>query len=495
MSVDLSSLSDADLAAIQSGDMSKVSDDGLAVLSGHPAVKAALPQYSQGEAALQGFGDPVGYLPQMQAGLGAGLDKILPKSMGGGDEQNKTDPKTGVTDSNYDTLLKYYQGRNKNIEDQHPFISGLSKLASNVALSPLIPGANVGSGALTASGRILPAAGSIMGRVAQAAIPAAVIGGMQNVDENGDQNLTPEQQLLARLKNAGTSAATAGVIHGALEGLAPAGKSLYKSGFKKVDEALTQGGKTPISDVFLENGAPSGTTKTLDAANDELLAQKTAERQAMYDKVNATKNIDLNEAGTPRADKVLARMRRNNNYKDEADAFQTYSDNLKAHGPVPVDQMSEWKSDISNSLPSSAFNPDGSVRGNWQKFSKALASDLRDHIVAAGNDVEPGLGDKIDKVNDEMGSMIQAQKPLTKQIARGNTVNAVTSVDLPMAVLAPQALAAKKLADLSKTTAFRTMAGKALMKIPAPPPATTGAVSALAGAVSPWLKMGSNNSQ
>lgn len=48
---DLSKLSDADLMALKANDLSKVSDEGLAVLSGKPVA----PQAPQNETAFQAF--------------------------------------------------------------------------------------------------------------------------------------------------------------------------------------------------------------------------------------------------------------------------------------------------------------------------------------------------------------------------------------------------------------------------------------------------------
>lgn len=246
------------------------------------------------------------------------------------------------------------------------------------------------------------------------------------------------------------------------EGAESAGRSAYKSGFKKIDEKLLEKGKAPLSDLMLENGV-KGSTKDVSAATQKIGAESLAERSSLYDKADKLGvTVDM---GFPleNAEATLEKMRSNPGQRELADKLSEFMNLYKKEGKVPLSKLSEWKSALYNSLPSTAF--DGpKLKGPAKEFEKALASDFKDAIVDAGNTAEKGLGDSIDKLNERLGTVISARKPLAQQVSRGNTTNAVTSVD---AILSghPGLLGVKKGADIAKTTAARTRVGSGLMDI------------------------------
>jgi len=140
-------------------------------------------------------------------------------------------------------------------------------------------------------------------------------------------------------------------------------------------------------------------------------------------------------------------------------------DSFKKRGRVSLDDLSEWKTDLYDSLPESAFSG-AKIKDSWKKFISALANDFKEGIEGAANSAQQGLGDDIAKVNKDWGSVLGAEKPTKMQIRRGETPNMFTSVDgiLTMVPGSAGVLATKKAADLAKTTWARTKAGKALMK-------------------------------
>lgn len=295
-------------------------------------------------------------------------------------------------------------------------------------------------------------------------------------------------------------------------GAAAAGESTYASGLKKIDQAITEKDKTPFSEVMKENGAPAGTTKQIAAANEKLIAQKTAARNAMYDEVtNSPTGGGVDVSTMPKTQSFIDNLRENPLTEDKADDFQNILKkitNVKnpeydpvtnpkvpssiPRAPVDVSKISKWKSAAANSLPDSHYFTDATGKRKAlpvsQQFLDNVASDYRGKIVDTGEAVRPGLGEDIDNVNDELGTMLSARKPLAAQVSRGTTTNAVTSVDAPLAYFAPLAFAAKKAADISKLTAARTLVGKGLMGIPAP------AATVSAAQNSPWFNMKNNNS-
>lgn len=247
------------------------------------------------------------------------------------------------------------------------------------------------------------------------------------------------------------------------EGAELAGKSTYKSGLKKIDERLIEKGKTPFSDIMLENGAPVGTTKTIAKKADELAADLATQRKGLYDQ--ATQKGVTVDLGYPleKTEALLAKMRDNPGLTDVADALEAKMLAYKKAGKVPIDKLSDWKSQFYDALPSSAFGPDGRVNGPAKQFMEAMSSDFRNLIEQAGNKAEKGLGDKIADVNDRWSSLIEARKPLDMQIRRGVTKNAISPLDAGLMVFHPGIEAAKKAAEIGNLTAARTAAGKGLM--------------------------------
>lgn len=275
-----------------------------------------------------------------------------------------------------------------------------------------------------------------------------------------------------------TWAASAGkTIKPISEGVESLGKSVYKSGLKKVDERLIERGVKPLSDVLLEHGAPTGTTKKIAEEAKNINSASLSEREALYEQVKAAKEkVDIG-AAAKKAKKYLAEIVDADDpaLEEVAKQLQDRLDRYTAKGFIDVDKASRWKTNIYNSLPQSAYDQHGRMLPQVQDFMKKLGSDFRQAIIDAGEKAEKGLGNKIDKANETMGSIIQAKKPLAMQIRRGETPNLVTSVDGMLAAGTALAshdptttaaiMAAKKAADLSKTTYARTKAGKGLIRL------------------------------
>jgi hypothetical protein len=244
-----------------------------------------------------------------------------------------------------------------------------------------------------------------------------------------------------------------------------AGKGIYKSGFKKIDERLAEQGKKPLSDVLLESGAPTGTTKTIAEKSKQITKDALAERKGLYDQIgDRGVKVDLEGHPLARTDDLLKDIRSTPGLGDKAAKLEDIVNDFKNRGKVDVATLSKWKSRLYDALPDSAFGPNGQPRGAYGELYKALSSDLKDLIVEAGNKAGDNLGAKVGKTNQTMSTMLSAKKPMMIQIRRGETPNLITSVD---AILGGTghgaALPLKKAADLSKTTWARTKLGKGLM--------------------------------
>lgn len=246
-----------------------------------------------------------------------------------------------------------------------------------------------------------------------------------------------------------------------------AGKSAYKSGFKKIDEGLIEKGAKPLSDVLLENGAPTGTTKSIAGKVGEMSNEARTNRAALYQEA-ADKGVSVDLAHPlPKAEELIQGLLQDKRPSVQA-LGQELADHLqseyKNNGKVDLGTLSDWKSDIYNGLPESAFR-DGRPLPVAKKFNAALGSDFKDAIEQGGNVARPGMGDEIGAINKDWGSMLGSRKSMEAQIRRGNTTNAVTPIDAILATLHPGVEVAKKAADVSKTTWARTNAGKGLMNL------------------------------
>lgn len=251
------------------------------------------------------------------------------------------------------------------------------------------------------------------------------------------------------------------------------GKATYKSGLKKVDERLVEKGAQPISDLLLKEGK-TGTTRKL--AKDAAAIEKRtlAERSALYKKASELgAKVDLSSE-LNKADLLVKKIKSDPGLKPMAEGLEELIGRYKEAGKVDLATASEWKTNLYNALPESAYQG-GKVKGPAAQLRKVLANDFKNAIVKAGNKAEAGLGDSVNAANEVLQTTISAEKPLKMQIRRGETPNYLTSVDAMLGAggfaasdgdveTTLKLMAAKKAADLAKTTYTRTKTGKGLVK-------------------------------
>lgn len=153
-------------------------------------------------------------------------------------------------------------------------------------------------------------------------------------------------------------------------------------------------------------------------------------------------------------------------------------------GVDPV-QSSGFKTSLSNKLNDAAFtnNRYGSA---YEKGTKVLAGGMKD---ATNEAVERSLGPEarqaLEQRNDELSRLLTSQEKARMEAVKEGNKNSLTSVD-GMLVRHPWELLAKKLADISKATAFRTTVGKS-MYYTGENPLARGAIStSLREPFTPW---------
>lgn len=246
------------------------------------------------------------------------------------------------------------------------------------------------------------------------------------------------------------------------------GEAIYKSGLKHVDAKLIEKGQDAVSPILLQEGA-RGTTEQIAKSVDEMSSAMGKVRQELYNRASA-KGVTI-DLGYPmkRAEAVIKSMRKDPGLAPAADELESMLARYKQVGKVSIDDVSEFKTNLYDALPASAFDAHGKLRGRAAHFKQALASDLRDVIAKAGNAAEPGLGDSINVLNEKWGTLLSAKKPLAQQAkqAQGKGIGSwIDGVILGAGYVNPEvavgALGGKKALELANTTYMRTLIGKKL---------------------------------
>lgn len=270
-----------------------------------------------------------------------------------------------------------------------------------------------------------------------------------------------EKAIPAISKAAGTVTETA--LNPVGKAAESAGESLYLSGLKKIDQKMDELGAKKFTDVMEENGYPVGGTKDIQKAANDIATKTAQERKGIYDQVNKS-GVKIDMKGEyPNVKKIIDRAMRDPQDAEIAEEMQTILGKYQRQADVPIDLASEWKTNLYNKIPKSAYAPNGAVAPLGKQFSQALAADLRQKIIQGGESAAPGLGKKIDALNENWGTLIASENPIALQISRETTRNAATRVDAMLAAAAPGVLAAKKAQDIALSTGFKTRVGRGLM--------------------------------
>lgn len=241
-----------------------------------------------------------------------------------------------------------------------------------------------------------------------------------------------------------------------------AGKALYKSGFKKIDEKVAEKGKKKLfSDLMLEHGV-TGTNKTVQKKAAKIADNLLEKRTNIFNKLDAdgvTVDMENIFSGVMKSNDELAKVP---GMKKMASKMDDAVLDLMDEGNVSVSNLSKAKTLFYDSLPANAFSANGTLKSSYQKFEKKVANSMKTAIEEAAEKSQKGLGKKVAGINEDLGSLLTARKPMAVEVGKANTKNAVTSVDSALAFASPGTLAAKKAGDIGKTTVFRTKTGKAL---------------------------------
>lgn len=252
------------------------------------------------------------------------------------------------------------------------------------------------------------------------------------------------------------------------------GNKMIRSGVSKIDETLEIAGKKPLSDIMIEEGI-QGTNKTIKKKVDELGKRYATERADMYKMVDdaggKVQTGDILDAIQDYADGIRQKTGNQLGY-DTASKLEDLA--LKAipeGGEMSLQKASSIKTQLRKSLPDSFYNGLGQVKDEYKQGLDKLSSIFQKNIEDVAEKTVPGMGTAIAEKNKRWGTLLDADSPLSREARKAAGKNALTTVDAMYGVgvgmakgqeagLAAAAL--KKAADVSKTTSFRTIGGRAL---------------------------------
>lgn len=315
---------------------------------------------------------------------------------------------------------------------------------------------------------------------------------LENIPSTAEQmrNPAPEQIQKMRDLSFGAMGASGGISNGlvgaAKTPLQSLGKKIYDSGFKKVNEVVKDFGKKPVSDVLFNYGVTGTNNSVMEQGKVLIDALVQKQRNILSQIDQKVPEADLERALQPLKNKIDEfKLSRDPVKMQAADALaedlQTYQNIKRPQGnpqmegptqPISPSQMSAMKTTAQNLLPKSAYSQEiAKMSPVYQQGKKALGAGLRQEVQRAAEQASPQLGQNLLGVNEDLGSLLTAGKALKQEAMKGVNKNILTSVDPMVGALghasgmAVPALAAKKSADLAKTTWLRSNLGQDLFEL------------------------------
>lgn len=252
------------------------------------------------------------------------------------------------------------------------------------------------------------------------------------------------------------------------------GEAVYKSALPKkaqgAADAIMEGVPSEIAGVKGPGvaGAPIGGTEKLAEKVQNMSQAIGGLRQGLYDKVNSLgAQVDFTKEGFDRTFKILNKYSSDPNLAPLLEDLTDFSNNYLKMGQVPIETVSQWKTNLYNALPASAWQGGGmKLKGVAKEFKAALALDFRDAIVNTGNRAEKGLGTAIDDLNNKWGSLLDAKGPMDRAAESAGSGSRLGEM-IDGAVLASgglKAAAVKKSYDIATSPFMKTLVGNALME-------------------------------
>lgn len=335
---------------------------------------------------------------------------------------------------------------------------------------------DIGAGGLQAGATAL---GALGGPVVAALSSAASGAGLEGLRQKlGEQlgikdNVSPKEIAMQGAMGLAAPAAEkliAPVAKMAGKGVEAVGDYIYKNApaIRKANELAKEYSKIPVSDVLQKYGI-SGRAKKISDKADKLIDILTKKRDSILkEATDAGVKTESNEA-----------TKRGMNFLMEIDDPKVFGasesvDNLigdlakfeKTTAGSSPKQMTESAKRLYKkaAADSDAFRAMGNT-DEAARFFRQVGLGARDSAKEAVSKWNPEKGAQLSSLNDELASLLTAREVLQKEGAKAGP-SIVSSIDgMIVGAGNPAMLAAKKAADVSKTTWARTNAGAGIKNL------------------------------
>lgn len=391
--MDLSKLSDADLMALQHGDLSKVSDEGLSHLSGQPAAPTPAPDTSgAGQAGLEHFANSAtgGYLPHIQAGLSQGVQKLAGMAGMGPEAVNNDLQKQGfkLPESGYVQERDQNINRLKTENKEHPDAAMAGDIAG-IGSSLLIPGGVASKGAST------------LAKLGIGAGTGAAIAGLSNPgDKQGE--LSPLQA-----SDRAINAAAGGAIGGTLAGASQAAPKLADwlmgkaAGIRKMVPGM--------GNALVDEGIAGTKGQMLSKVKNQLGVRG----EELNNAVNQIKgDIDVSPMAQKLAEKaegykVAGKVP--SNATDPYSKFSNLAEDVGSTGNMSPQDLLKFKRLQGEAAYNASGNPANSYAGD---VAKTAGGESKGLLEKAFSDQNPNLPNAVADSNQILHTLLKAKKGL-----------------------------------------------------------------------------------
>jgi hypothetical protein len=430
---------------------------------------------SQAQAALEGFGQgaTLGYLPQLQAGLEMGINKLrdgkdfVAHKMGlhGMESVDAQLRDKGITlpEESYTQIRDQNIARNERLAAENPLTYGGAGLAGAIA-STAVPGTLAGKlGLLTKAGSTgkalvtaekaaelskLAKVAGVGKRIAQGAATGASFGLVANPgDVAGEIN---PLQLDKRVANAKTGALTGAIAQGGIETVGGLAR-----GAANTAKGIAETKAFKATGAMLKDFRKADKTKSVKAIGRQLLDDKVVTAGATPKKVverletliddstktieNAIKQIDEGsaQAGSLKGDQAAKLQASFFRPKEVADRLKTeirekYSQIPKEKLQAAMDEIDSWFGSLPETLPISQVHAMKKQMGKFLKESDFYkrGADLglaKEGTLAVRRGLKEGVEKQADTVSEMLGGAGGEIKTANKRLGNYITVKDVAT--------------------------------------------------------------------
>lgn len=443
MGINYDNLSEADLVALQAGNYDGVSEEGL--------------------MRIQESSQPQDAFVDTRSAAVPFKERAIAKNLAVGPDQQaayyakQLGVETRVKDDNVYARPRGSKEAFSAVDPSSLDLEDLSDIAYDVV-------GGAGQGAATIAGGV----GGLPGMAAAGAASGAGVEGLRQLLGNIagiEDNFSAGQIGFSGAMGAASPVVSEKIAKPLLNKL---GSALYKSapGIRQADDVAAEYSKTAPSDVLTKYNI-KGTSKNISKKANEKIHSLTKERDAILKEASDSGVAVDSEAAAGKGmqllsdlddPKVYGRREIVDELLPELEKFMTSTNKSSPS------QMTKSASMLYKKASNGAFKDFGTTE-EGERFFRQMGLGARDATKEAVSSWDANAGKKLSSLNDEISSLITARKVLEKESHKAGP-SLFSSVDgMIVGVGNPALLAAKKVADASKTTWARTQGGSALKSL------------------------------